>query len=69
MFLFILLDLDYKAIIRGASDAAKNLKTRKIKNNSAFKYACYRNYFRSFQRYSIENFIVYDPGLHMMTEV
>ncbi len=69
MYLFILLDLDYKAIIRGASDAAKNLKTRKVKKNSAFKYACYRNYFRSFQRYSVENFVVYDPGLQMMTEV
>lgn len=69
MFLFILLDLNYKAIIKGASDAAKQLVNPDLDHNDAFKYACYRNYFRSFQRYDVENFVVYDPGLQMICEV
>lgn len=69
MFLFILLGLDYKAIIKGASDAAKKLVNPDLYKNDAFRYACYRNYFRAFHRYAVENFIVYDPGLSMMGEV
>ncbi|XQP55686.1 MAG: glucose-6-phosphate isomerase [Mycoplasmoidaceae bacterium] len=69
MFLFVLLGFDYKAIIKGASDAARDLADPNLETNDAFKYACYRCYFRSFQRYQVENFIVYDPGLTMMCEV
>lgn len=69
MFLFILLDLDYKAIIKGARDAARTLMNPDLNKNDAFKYACYRNYFRTFHRYAVENFIVYDPGLNMVAEV
>lgn len=69
MFLFILLGLDYRAIIKGAKDAAKQLMNPDLDKNDAFKYACYRNYFRTFHRYAVENFIVYDPGLCMMSEV
>ncbi|MCQ3908099.1 MAG: hypothetical protein MJ200_00600 [Mycoplasmoidaceae bacterium] len=69
MFLYILLGLDYKAIIKGAKDASYALMNPDLTKNDAFRYACYRNYFSGFHRYEVENFIVYDPGLYMMTEV
>lgn len=69
MFLFILLKLNYRAIIKGARDAARQLMQADLDKNDAFKYACYRNYFRTFGRYDVENFIVYDPGLCMVGEV
>lgn len=69
MFLFILLGFDYKSIIRGAKDAANKLSNPNLRKNDAFKYACYRNYFRTFHRYGVENFVVYDPGLSMIGEV
>lgn len=69
MFLFVLLGLDWKGIIKGANDAAEKLMNPNLFQNDAFKYACYRNYLRTFQRYEVENFIVYDPNLVMMTEV
>ncbi|MCQ2748030.1 MAG: hypothetical protein MJ223_02065 [Mycoplasmoidaceae bacterium] len=69
MFLFILLGLDYKQIIKGGRDAIKLLSSADLTKNSAFKYACYRHYFKTYQHYGIENFIVYDPGLQMICEV
>ncbi len=69
MFLFILLGLDYKQIIKGGCDAIKRLSDADLTKNSAFKYACYRHYFKTYQRYGIENFIVYDPGLQMICDV
>lgn len=69
MYLFILLGLDYKAIIKGAKDASYALMNPDLTKNDAFRYACYRNYFRTFHRYDVENFIVYDPGLNMVGEV
>ncbi|MBQ0045766.1 MAG: glucose-6-phosphate isomerase [Mycoplasma sp.] len=69
MFLFILLGFNYRAIIKGAKDASKHLINPDLDKNDAFRYACYRNYFRTFHRYAIENFVVYDPGLSMISEV
>lgn len=69
MFLFTLLGLDYKMIIKGANDACKELFTDNLKTNSAFKYACLRHYFNIKKHKQIENFIVYDPNLKMIGEV
>ena len=69
MFLFILLGLDYKSIIKGANDACQKLLLDNLKINSALQYACLRHYFNINKHKQIENFIVYDPCLKMVGEV
>ncbi len=67
MYLFILLGFDYKQIIKGASDASKHFLNKDLKVNDALTYACYRHYLKINEHNQIENFIVYDPSLHMLT--
>ena len=62
-------DFDKQIDIRNITDASYALMNPDLTKNDAFRYACYRNYFRTFHRYAVENFIVYDPGLNMMCEV
>lgn len=69
MYLFILLGFDYKQIIKGASDASKHLLNKNLKTNNALTYACYRHYLKINQNNQLENFIVYDPSLQMVTSV
>lgn len=68
MYLFILLGLDYKQIIKGACDAKKKFFNSNLKNNDAYLYACYRHYLHTIKRKQLENFIVYDPCLQMFGE-
>ncbi len=68
MYLFILLGLDYKQIIKGACDASKKLFNSNLKTNDAFVYACYRHYLKTIKHNQIENFVVYDPSLQMFGE-
>lgn len=69
MFLFILLGIDYKQIIKGSVDASDALTNPNLDENDAFKYAAYRHYFKKYRRLDVENFIVYDPGMQMIGEV
>jgi glucose-6-phosphate isomerase len=63
MFPMMIKNIDALALIRGASQALKDTKNRLVSSNSAFRYACYRHYFRTKLKLQIENFIVYDPNL------
>lgn len=69
MYLFVLLGLDYKQIIKGACDASKKLFTSNLKASDAYIYACYRHYLKTVKHNQVENFIVYDPCLQMFGEV
>lgn len=68
MFPMILAGLDPLEILKGAKQALSDTKSFNLKNNSAFLYACYRHYFHVYQKYQVENFIVYDPSLTMVGE-
>lgn len=68
MYLFILLGLNYKQIIKGACDAKKKFFNSNLKGNDAYLYACYRHYLHTVKHKQIENFIVYDPSLQMFGE-
>ncbi|GHU31856.1 hypothetical protein FACS1894166_04090 [Bacilli bacterium] len=69
MFLIILKGLDPLQVIKGAKKAKSDTLDPDLKTNSAFLYACYRNYLNTIIGLQIENFIVYEPTLQFVGEM
>ena len=61
-------NLNIKKLLNGAKDANKKFKNNDLSRNDAYKYACYRHYFFSNKKFYVENLIVYDPYLQMITK-
>jgi glucose-6-phosphate isomerase len=69
MFLIILKGLDPLQVLKGAKKAKIDTMNPDLKTNSAFLYACYRNYLNTSVGLQIENFIVYEPALQFVGEM
>jgi len=54
--------IDIKALIKGAQEAEKSLKSPEISANSAYKYAVIRDYLYR-EKYADELFVTYEPRL------
>jgi glucose-6-phosphate isomerase len=69
LFPMLLKGIDPIQVLKGAKQALKDTESSSLLMNSAFLYACYRNYLYKNRKLSVENFIVYDPNLTFVAEM
>jgi glucose-6-phosphate isomerase len=69
LFPMILKGIDPLQVLKGAHQALKDTDSPSLAMNSAYLYACYRNYLYKNKKLSVENFIVYDPNLTFVAEM
>jgi glucose-6-phosphate isomerase len=69
LFPMILKGIDPLQLLKGAHQALKDTQSSSLNTNTAYLYACYRNYFYTRKHINVENFIVYDPTLVFVSEM
>jgi glucose-6-phosphate isomerase len=69
LFPMLLKGIDPIQVLKGAKQALKDTESPSLLMNSAFLYACYRNYLYKNRKLSVENFVVYDPNLTFVAEM